>query len=63
MINWSMGHFLFQSIFYLLVIFEMLHYQFSFNFYNCKKFKLLMITMTSQEKLWRVIYDQRGSQS
>ena len=24
MINWTMGHFLFQSIFYLSVVFEML---------------------------------------
>ena len=33
-----MGHFLFQSIFYLSIIFKKAC-QFSFNFYNCKKFK------------------------
>ena len=33
-----MGHFLFQIIFYLSIIFKM-PCQFSCNFYNCKEFK------------------------
>ena len=61
-----MGHFLFQSIFYLSVIFKMPWLSIFIQFLQLWKVQALrspMTTLTSQKKLWQVIFDQRGSQS
>ena len=61
-----MEHFLFQSIFYLSVIFKMPWLSIFIQFLQLWKVQALrspMTTLASQEKLWQVIFDQRDSQS